>query len=152
AGRAVIVSAETFWERVLGVSGDGRREHALFGQFQLHLGRNRSDDEPVSKIPPPEALVGWRVRAAADRWQGELYARGALEQDRLSAADEADPRIPFGGTPAWWTLNARAHVRPTRTLRLGVALENVFDVRYRIHGSGIDAPGRNLILSVEWIF
>jgi len=31
---------------------------------------------------------------------------------------------------------------------IGVRLENLFDRRYRLHGSGIDASGHNLFVSV----
>ena len=72
----------------------------------------------------------------------ETFLRAAFEQDRLSTADEADPRIPVAGTPAWWTLNLRGRVDLTSHLTLSAAFENIFDQRYRVHGSGIDAPCR----------
>jgi len=33
-----------------------------------------------------------------------------------------------------------------------LAVENILDKRYRIHGSGIDAPGRNLSLRLDMAF
>jgi hemoglobin/transferrin/lactoferrin receptor protein len=33
-----------------------------------------------------------------------------------------------------------------------VALENVLDQDYRIHGSGINEPGRNLVLTAAYRF
>jgi outer membrane receptor protein involved in Fe transport len=33
-----------------------------------------------------------------------------------------------------------------------VALENLLDKNYRVHGSGIDAPGINFYLRVRWRF
>ncbi|MEC7128899.1 MAG: hypothetical protein VXW42_01810, partial [Planctomycetota bacterium] len=35
---------------------------------------------------------------------------------------------------------------------VGVALENVFDVDYRRHGSGVNEPGRNLVVRFEQSF
>jgi outer membrane receptor protein involved in Fe transport len=32
------------------------------------------------------------------------------------------------------------------------SVENVFNTDYRIHGSGSNEPGRNLILSAEYLF
>ena len=45
-----------------------------------------------------------------------------------------------------WDLRAGWHL-DERT-DLSIALENVTDVDYRVHGSGQNRPGRNLILSL----
>ena len=37
-------------------------------------------------------------------------------------------------------------------LNLTLALENVTDEDYRIHGSGVNEPGRNLVVQAEWVF
>jgi len=153
---AVIWSFEAWVEQQV-IAADARGwSHWLLFQGFANFGRNTSADEPVSKVPPPEAMVGWRVEGEGGGrrlpWRFETFARGALEQDRLAAVDELDPRIPEDGTPAWWTLNFRGGVRAARGLWLTAGLENVFNYRYRIHGSGIDAPGRSLVAAVEWIF
>ena len=44
-------------------------------------------------------------------------------------------------TPANW--------QPGEDWQVSVGLDNVLDERYRVHGSGIDAPGRNLSLAVR---
>jgi hemoglobin/transferrin/lactoferrin receptor protein len=36
--------------------------------------------------------------------------------------------------------------------RLSVAVENISDEDYRVHGSGLNGPGRNFILALETIF
>ncbi len=154
AGRAVIASAEFALERtVIDCDANGLRHDARM-QAAASVGRNRSDEEPVSKIPAPEALLGWRLAATGgDRpWWAESFVRGALAQRRLAAVDEADPRIPEDGTPAWWTLNLRAGVELTRATTLTLGLENLFNRRYRLHGSGLDAPGRNFAVAFEWRF
>jgi outer membrane receptor protein involved in Fe transport len=109
-------------------------------------------DVPLTRIPP--LFGGARLRWDAPRWgswQGfaETYARGALEQDRLSLIDKTDTRIPPGGTPGWWTLNAAVGATLDRWLRLGLRVENILDEGYKYHGSGIYAPGTNAILYVE---
>ncbi|MBM4014776.1 MAG: TonB-dependent receptor [Planctomycetes bacterium] len=155
AGRAVIGSAECFLEQaVIAADARGWRHVARF-QAAASVGRNRSDREPVSKIPAPEALLGWRIEAGEGGgrpWWAESFVRGALAQRRLAAVDEADPRIPEDGTPAWWTLNFRAGLDLTRSTTLTLGLENLLNRRYRLHGSGLDAPGRNFIAALEWRF
>jgi hemoglobin/transferrin/lactoferrin receptor protein len=75
--------------------------------------------------------------------------RFASKQDRLSADDKDDPRIPDGGTPGWQTYNLRAGLKLVNFGDLQFAVENIFDYNYRKHGSGVNGPGRNFILSLE---
>ena len=42
--------------------------------------------------------------------------------------------------------------RPSRNSSLTLALENLSDADYRIHGSGVDSPGRSAYLSLRWQF
>ena len=64
-------------------------------------------------------------------------------------ADKTDPRIDPTGTAGWWTLNLRALWQVTGQLMLSAHLENLLDVRYRHHSSGVDAPGAQLILGLD---
>ena len=124
-------------------------------------------EERIRREPPLNGLVGVRWEPAADRYWGEFFVRGAVRQDRLSRGDIRDPRIPGktrdakavkfdddgravdAGTPGWYTLNIRGGVRLRDHNCLTVALENLLDRRYREHGSGVNAPGLNLIVSLD---
>jgi hemoglobin/transferrin/lactoferrin receptor protein len=94
------------------------------------------------------------------RWDhpdGKLWAEGVVtvaeEQDRLSSSDRADnQRIPPGGTPGYTVLTLRGGWQVYRDLKLSLALENVTDEDYRIHGSGLNEPGRNFVLAADWKF
>ena len=55
-----------------------------------------------------------------------------------------------GYMPGWFTLNVRAGYSITKNLRLNVACENITDNRYRVFASGINAPGRNFIVSLRF--
>lgn len=92
---------------------------------------------------------------AAFTWKGprltvSTYTRFNGAQTRLSLDDKDDPRIPPGGTPSWATGNLRSTLQVQEALSLQVSLENLFDLNYREHGSGINAPGLNLILSLRY--
>lgn len=106
---------------------------------------------PGDRIPPANGKVGlvWRPR---DELRIEPYLGFAAEQDRLSPRDERDPRINPAGTPGWGTINLLASYQPIENLQLGLRLENLGDKNYREHGSGIDAPGRNLGLWFNYSF
>lgn len=152
ASKAVIYSVEGWIKALLIQPAGPFPEHVVYAQGFWNVGRNVSDGEPLSKVPPPEITVGYRLEEAKDSWFAEVFLRSGFKQHRLSSADKADPRIPEGGTPAWWTFNLRGGAEIGKNLRLTLSLENLFDQRYRIHGSGIDAPGFNAILSLDWRF
>jgi hemoglobin/transferrin/lactoferrin receptor protein len=54
------------------------------------------------------------------------------------------------GMPAWFTLNIRFGINITKSLRLNLACENITNNRYRTFASGINAPGRNVIVSLRY--
>lgn len=111
--------------------------------------------EPITRIPPLYGQVKLRY-ATQDfgAWKGfvEAYGRGAGRQERLSPEDVADTRIPEQGTPQWWTWNVRTGLVAYRTLQLGLAVENITNVEYKYHASGVFAPGTNAVLTAQLAF
>ena len=91
----------------------------------------------------------WQLR---DTLGLEAYAFYASGQDRLSERDLVDPRINPDGTAGWATLNARVSWRVTPAFELSLRAENLADRHYREHGSGLDEPGRNVIVTVDYRF
>ena len=124
-------------------------------------------EERIRREPPLNGLVGIRWEPPAQRFWAEFFVRGATEQRRLNRSDIRDPRIPGTtrdtgevefdangaavgeGSPGWMTLNLRGGFQVTQYNRFTLALENLLDKRYREHGSGINAPGFNLIVSLD---
>ncbi|MCB9525890.1 MAG: TonB-dependent receptor [Myxococcales bacterium] len=102
----------------------------------------------LSRIPPVNGVgeLMWR-----DPGTG-LYAGGAvrwaLDQTDLSFGDEADARIPFGGTPGYVVFDARLGLR-TDAFSVYAVLENLTDEPNRNHGSAVNGPGRGIIVNVE---
>lgn len=106
----------------------------------------------VSRLMPPTGRVGLRWQEG-DRYWIETVCTAAAKASRLAAGDMNDTsRIPPGGTPNYTVLDIRAGWRATSDLAFSVALENVTDKDYRIHGSGLNEPGRNLVLAADWVF
>ncbi|MFC1501947.1 TonB-dependent receptor domain-containing protein [bacterium] len=122
--------------------------HVTFhANISTAYGQNNTINEPVGKIPPTFGLFGFRW--SREKIHFDLYLRFASRQDRLSADDLDDPRIPAGGTPGWQTVNFRAGFPVWSIGKIQVAVENIFDVNYREHGSGVNGPGRNVIIGLE---
>lgn len=103
---------------------------------------------PADRIPPLNGQVGLLYRPMPRLWV-EPFIRFATRQDRLSDRDLIDPRINPNGTPGWVTANLRLGWDLHENLRARLAVENLFDKAYREHGSGINAPGINAIVSLE---
>ena len=123
-------------------------------ELLLNYTRGEQDDalgmaEPADRVPPLNGRLSLRY-AITDDWQIEPFAVFAGNQDRLSARDLQDPRIDPQGTDSWATANVRATWSPDDRWFVRLSALNVLDERYRVHGSGIDAPGRNLKVDVNY--
>lgn len=125
----------------------------LYATATYTRGDERSEglEFPADRIPPLYGKLGARWKAN-DRLGLEAYAFYASAQDRLSPRDAVDPRINPNGTGGWATLNLRADWRIFDGLGIAVRAENLADKRYREHGSGLDEPGRNVIVSLDYRF
>ena len=107
----------------------------------------------VSRLMPLTGQAAVRWQPAGEAYWLEAVVDAAEKADRLSADDERDTqRIPPGGTPGYAVLTLRGGATVRDDLHLTVALENVADEDYRIHGSGVNEPGRNLVVQAEWTF
>lgn len=109
-------------------------------------------DYPMSRMHPLMGEVGVRFQTPEKRFWAECAVRMADRQERYALAEETDNRFPPNGTPGYATVHLRGGARLTDTTDLALALENLFDKAYRIHGSGINEPGRNLIVTVQHRF
>ncbi len=107
--------------------------------------------EPADRIPPLSARLNitWDNGGTI---QLDAWARFAGVQDRLSSRDVRDVRIDPNGTDGWGIIGARVAWQPDAAWTLSVGVDNLFDKRYRNHGSGLDAPGRNLSVSVRRVW
>lgn len=64
-----------------------------------------------------------------------------------------ETRVPlFLSNPGYTSLNLRAGLRLTEHITLNGVLMNFLDSNYRIHGSGVDAPGINFVAAVKYSF
>ena len=108
---------------------------------------------PLSRVMPLTGHLTLRWDAPTARTWVEFAASAAGRQDRLAPGDRVDTeRIPTAGTPGYLVGKLRSGWRATPALTFTAALENLTDTDYRIHGSGLNEPGRNLLLSASYRF
>jgi hemoglobin/transferrin/lactoferrin receptor protein len=109
--------------------------------------------EPVSRLMPRTTNVGLRWEHSSHKYWAGVVATFADNQDKLSSGDQRDTqRIPQGGTPGYETYGFRGGWHPCPEFTLTAAIENITDEDYRIHGSGVNEPGLNLVVAADLRF
>lgn len=106
---------------------------------------------PLSRVPPLNGTVEFTWYADFGLWLGTAL-RWAGAQTRLALADEADIRIPRGGTPGFIVWDLRAGYRLDPYVLVSLVLENVLDSPYRYHGSSVNGATRSASLGLEFGF
>jgi hemoglobin/transferrin/lactoferrin receptor protein len=104
-------------------------------------GQSLTKNQPLRRIPP------FNARISAEYLISHLVAGISFDhastQRRLEAGDKSDNRIPAGGTPGFNLLNMHFAYQ-ANNLSFRVYLNNIFNVDYRTHGSGINGIGRSI--------
>lgn len=143
----------------LGLSWNFYQGLTAFGNFSWLEGEadnfemGTRDREVFSKMQPATSLLGLRWDSEDRKYWVEVTALIAAEQDRLSTRDRADTqRIPPGGTPGYTVYGLKAGAEVYPGLQLFGGVENITDRDYRVHGSGQNEAGTNVVLGVDWQF
>jgi outer membrane cobalamin receptor len=139
AERAYIQGAETAWDLEL------NKAWKATGSLTYTYGQNITRNEPIRRIPPLFGRLA--VEYKLKLWWTNLEWQTAGKQDRLSAGDIDDNRIPSGGTPGWNVFNINTSYE-VRFIKINLSLINLFNQDYRFHGSGVNGYGRSAFLSM----
>lgn len=126
------------------------RGFSALGNAAWTVGREESSDQPFRRIPPLGGAAGLRYEEPGqNRYWASLSSEWALSQTRLNDNDIADIRIGPGGTGSYAVYHLRGGWWITASSHVFAGVENLLNHDYRVHGSGIDGPGRSLILAYE---
>jgi outer membrane receptor for ferrienterochelin and colicin len=157
-GRDVVQSVNAAQSTIRGVEagGDVNLSDVVSVSAVLNYtwGEQRVDgeeQEPADRIPPLTGRlnVAWQPR---DDLRIDAWLRFADRQDRLSARDVRDVRIDPDGTSGWSIVGLRASWDYRDVWQFALGVDNLLDKRYRMHGSGLDAPGRNASVSIRRVW
>jgi len=110
--------------------------------------------EPIDRRMPLTGYIGLRWDHPDRKYWVEGLWVAANEADDLSTRDKADTqRIPpEEGTPNYAIVNIRSGWEINQWVRLSVAVENLTNEDYRIHGSGQTEPGTNVVFGLDCKF
>jgi hemoglobin/transferrin/lactoferrin receptor protein len=106
---------------------------------------------PLDHIAPVygQSSLVYKAKNTDVEFFSRYCGKKVLSEYSPSGEDNLQYATP-DGMPGWFTLNIRAGYNITKNLRLNLACENITDHRYRVFASGINAPGRNFIVSLRF--
>ena len=113
-------------------------------------GQSVTLNEPMRRIPPLHG--GFSLSFARKNLFLNSELLFAAAQDRLSAGDKADNRMNPLGTPGWAIINLQANYSLNAHFSVSLQAQNMGDVDYRMHGSGINGVGRSLWGQIHFKF
>ena len=145
------------WKSALAFSWmDGEVEQLLLdgtGSVSVDGSTYRKIDRAIDRLMPTQLNFTTLFAPPASPWWIEGSGLAVGDADKLSLRDERDTsRIPSAGTPGFLLLGLRGGRALGNGSSITLAAENLGDVDYRVHGSGLNGSGRNFILSLAHSF
>ncbi|MCF8246431.1 MAG: TonB-dependent receptor [Saprospiraceae bacterium] len=141
--------------KVWGIAANGKFQVApnwiLRGNITYTQGRDLTNKVPLDHIPPLYGNTSLQYENAKFFAQADFLFNGMKKLADYSPSGEDNQQYATpDGTPAWQTWNLRIGRQLTKLLRLQIGVENIADLNYRSFASGINAPGRNVVVSLHW--
>jgi hemoglobin/transferrin/lactoferrin receptor protein len=149
------------WGYELQASFRVHEEITLFGNAGFAFGRvdypgATGGTSPLPKAGPRRGLVGVRYEPkASDVWVEGLVLFADNQHHLDQGTDEGDDpqRQPTpNGTPGYGVVTLRGGVKVCENATVTLSVENVTNRDYRIHGSGQNEPGTNVIVGLDMVF
>jgi hemoglobin/transferrin/lactoferrin receptor protein len=119
--------------------------------YGRYISSNLDTVIPLDHVAPIFGQTSLTYKARG--FDGEFFVRYNGKKSLADYSPSGEDNLQYAtlnGMPAWFTLNVRLGVNLTKNLRLNVACENLTDNRYRAFASGMNAPGRNFIMSLRY--
>ena len=138
----------------------------LRGDFNFNQAKKSEEiSNPIAHIPPNfgrleifKTMDKWTIRGlclySGQKGVGEFDQAGVdnLDETPLIGLDPETNEEIWAGLPGWFTLNLSFQYEFRKNIELMLGIDNIFDAHYKSFGSGISAPGRNFIISLNCVF
>jgi hemoglobin/transferrin/lactoferrin receptor protein len=117
---------------------------------ELEIGK---EPQPLAHIPPlyGQFDLGFKRRMLEARFNIRFNGSKDLAEYSEDSSENLDKALPEG-TPAWFTINVYATLKFHKQFSMNIGLENLLDWHYRPYGSGVSAPGMNIMLTLRGKF
>lgn len=130
----------------------------LFRKFQYQFqamytfGRIKSEfgDQPLDHIAPfmCRAALSYQMKKMNFNLSTIYNSWKKLSDYYLNGEDNEQYASPEG-MPAWMVLNLNISYQIHKHVVLQFGIDNILDTQYRVFASGMNAPGRNFIISIK---
>jgi len=125
----------------------------LKASLNLTKGRNLTDDVPLGHIPPVFGRVSITYDYKKLMFDSYIYYNGWKFADSFSPyGEDNEGEATMFGFPAWWTLNLNTSYSLNDYITIRFGIENILDQFYKPFASGVSAPGRNFIFTLQTNF
>jgi hemoglobin/transferrin/lactoferrin receptor protein len=107
-------------------------------------------DTSLDHIPPQFGRLGivYTHEALRTEWFCNFSGKKYLSDYSASGEDNLQ-YAPATGMPGWYTLNWRLSYDLATRFTVQTGVDNLLDLQYRTFASGINAPGRNLFITMR---
>lgn len=112
---------------------------------------NTNSVSPLDHIPPVFGQTSLIFKEK--NMDAEFFVRYNGSKKLSDYSNSGEDNLQYAtpnGMPGWFTLNLRLGYSFTKNFRVNAACENISDNRYRVFASGVNAPGRNFIISLRY--
>lgn len=107
-------------------------------------------DTPLDHIPPKFGRFSIKyINSKLNLETFVLWNGWKHIKDYLLNGEDNEQYATPKGMPSWKTLNLRASYQFIENWSVQTGIDNVFDLQYRTFASGINAPGRNIFVTLR---
>lgn len=112
-----------------------------------------SSDSPLDHISP--LMMRLQLNYTNNKFSSDFFVNyngwKKLKDYNLGGEDN-EQYATSDGMPAWLTLNLRVGYQIVKQVKIQAGVDNILDTQYRTFSSGINAPGRNVFVSLRASF
>jgi hemoglobin/transferrin/lactoferrin receptor protein len=129
------------------------KKWSLAQSVNYTYGWDQTNKSPLDHIPPLYAKSELRWKKGHHQLSCfALYSQEKAIEDYSETGSDNPEEATVDGNPAWWTLNLAYSSKLNDVWTLQFNVENILDTHYKTYSSGLSAPGRNIILSLQASF
>ncbi len=116
------------------------------GTLNYTYGRDLSQDEPLSHIPPVfgMAYISYEIKKFTNEFYFTYSGWKKIEDMTTTGEDNAEEATKYG-FQGWYTINFRTNYQIDQNISIQFALENVMDNFYKTFATAVASPGINFI-------
>lgn len=131
---------------------------SISSDFNYQIGEEETDDGTISssRHAPPwfgnTKLTYFSKKLTVQVYviySGEKKFEDLPEEEKIKTEIYAIDKNGKPWSPSWHTINLKSSYQFSSYLSASAGIENITDIRYRTYSSGIVAPGRNFVVSLN---